>query len=111
MKALVLEKQGNAAEAQKLRAEAFTIATEAELNNYGYQLLGEHKVDEAIAIFDRNVKAHPQSWNTYDSLGEAYGIKGDKKKAIELYTRAQTLTADDAQKTRIAGVIDQLRKQ
>jgi hypothetical protein len=110
-KALILSKKGNETEAAKLRDEAFTIATEAELNNYGYTLLGQQKVDDAIAIFERNVKAHPQSWNVYDSLAEAYGIKGDRKKAIEFYTRAANLATDATQKTRIAGTIEQLKKQ
>lgn len=110
-KALVLEKKGNAAEAARLRADAFAIATEAELNAYGYNLMAQQKIDEAIAIFERNVKAHPQSWNVYDSLAEAYGIKGDRKKAIELYTRALNLTSDPTQKTRITNTIEQLKKQ
>lgn len=109
-KALVMEKKGSKADAEKLRAEAFAVATEVELNAYGYQLLGQQKTDEAIAIFERNVKAHPQSWNVYDSLAEAYGIKGDRKKAIELYTKASNLTTDPAQKTRIATTIDRLKK-
>jgi tetratricopeptide (TPR) repeat protein len=109
-KALILSKKGSETEAAKLRDEAFAIATEAELNNYGYQLLGQQKVDDAIAIFERNVKAHPQSWNVYDSLAEAYGIKGDKKRAIEFYTRASGIATDATQKTRIAGAIEQLKK-
>jgi hypothetical protein len=109
-KALILSKKGNETEAARLRDEAFVIATEAELNNHGYQLIGQQKIDEAIAIFERNVKAHPQSWNVYDSLAEAYGIKGDKKKAIELYTRTLNLTTDATQKTRISGAIEQLKK-
>jgi hypothetical protein len=109
-KALILSRKGNETEAAKLRDEAFAIATEAELNNYGYQLIGQQKIDDAIAIFERNVKAHPQSWNVYDSLAEAHGIKGDKKKAIEFYTRALNLTTDATQKTRISGVIEQFKK-
>lgn len=109
-KALILAKKGNDAEAAKLRAEATAIATEVELNAAGYQLIGQQKIDEAIAIFEKNVKAHPQSWNVYDSLAEAYGIKGDKKKAIELYSKALNLAADPTQKTRISGAIDQLKK-
>lgn len=109
-KALVVEKKGNATEAAKLRSEAFSIATEAELNAYGYQLAGQQKTDEAIAIFERNVKAHPQSWNVYDSLAEAYGNKGDKKKAIENYTRALNLVTDAEQKKRISGTIEQLKR-
>jgi len=109
-KALIEEKKGNTAGAAKLRDDAFAIATEAELNAYGYQLIGQQKTDEAIAIFERNVKAHPQSWNVYDSLAEAYGIKGDKKKAIDNYTKALNLTTDATQKTRISGTIEQLKK-
>ena len=109
-KGLILGKKGNETEAAKLRSEALAIATEAELNNHGYQLIGQQKTDEAIVIFQRNVNAHPQSWNVYDSLAEAYGIKGDKKKAIENYTRALNLTTDATQKTRISGAIEQLKK-
>lgn len=109
-KALILEKRGNAAEAAKLRADAMTIATEVEMNAYGYQLLGQQKTDEAIAVFESNVKAHPKSWNVYDSLAEAYGIKGDKQKAIESYSRALNLASDPTQKTRIAGTIEGLKK-
>ena len=109
-RALILAKKGNETEAAKLKGEAFAIATEAELNAYGYQLVGQQKIDEAIAIFDKNVKAHPQSWNVYDSLAEAYGTKGDKQKAIENYTRALNLTTDAAQKTRISGAIEQLKR-
>jgi hypothetical protein len=110
-KALILEKQGDATAAARLRSEAFAIATEADLNAYGYQLIGQQRLDDAIAMFERNVKAHPQSWNVYDSLAEAYGLKGDKKKAIENYSKALSLTTDSAQKTRITATIEQLQRQ
>ena len=84
------------------------IATEVEINNYGYQLLGAGKTDEAIEIFRKNVKDHPQSWNTYDSLGEAYDRKGDKKLAAENYRKAQSMTKDPDQKKRIAGILAKL---
>lgn len=109
-KALVLTKKGDTATADALTKEALSIATEAEINAYGYQLLGQQKVDEAIAMFEKNVKDHPDSWNTYDSLAEAYGVKGDRKKALENYTKAMNMTTVDIQKTRIAGVIEQLKK-
>lgn len=109
-KALVLTKKGDPAAADALTKEALSIATEVEINAYGYQLLGQQKVDAAIAMFEKNVKDHPQSWNTYDSLAEAYGIKGDRRKALENYPRAMNMTTVDIQKTRIAGVIEQLKK-
>jgi len=110
-KALVMTKKGDTAAADALTKESIAIATEVEINAYGYQLLGQKKVDEAIAMFEKNVKDHPDSWNAYDSLGEAYGVKGDRKKALENYTKAMNMTKVDIQKTRIAGVIDQLKTQ
>ncbi len=110
-KALVLTKKGDTAAADALTKEALSVATEPEINAYGYQLLGQQKVDEAIATFAKNVKDHPASWNAYDSLAEAYGVKGDRKKALENYTKALNLTTVDLQKTRIAGTIEQLKKQ
>lgn len=109
-KALVLAKKGDAAAAEAMTKDALSIATEVEINAYGYQLLGQHKVDEAIAMFEKNVKDHPDSWNAYDSLAEVYAVKGDRKKALENYTKALNMTTADIQKTRINGVIEQLKK-
>jgi tetratricopeptide (TPR) repeat protein len=64
---------------------------EIELNLLGYELLRQNEVKEAIEIFKLNVKAYPQAWNVYDSLGEAYVRKGDKKSAIENYKKAMEL--------------------
>lgn len=58
------------------------------VNNWGYQLLNTRKVDEAIAIFQYNVKAYPQSANVYDSLGEAYEAAGRLQLAKASYERA-----------------------
>jgi tetratricopeptide (TPR) repeat protein len=109
-KARILEKKGQPAEAAKLTEEAMQIATEAEINLYGYQLLGQQQIDEAIEIFRKNVKDHPESWNVYDSLAEAYGVKGDSRKSIELYTKALDMTTDPSQKARITAAIEALKK-
>ena len=61
---------------------------EAEFNQLGYRLLGENRVDDAIAVFELNVERYPGSWNVYDSLGEAYAVKGDRERAVELYRRS-----------------------
>jgi tetratricopeptide (TPR) repeat protein len=108
VKALLLEKKGDTKAAETLRAKALQIATENELNAYGYQLVGQQKVDEAIAIFQRNTREHPQSWNVWDSLAEAYAGKGDKKAAVENYTKALKM-APEAQKERIEKAIAKLK--
>ena len=108
VKAAVLERQGNTAAADSLRQRAYAVATEQQLNAAGYRLLQAKKVDQAIALFQRNVKAHPDSWNVYDSLGEAYGVKGDKKLAVTNYRKAASMTSDPAQKARIEAAITAL---
>jgi tetratricopeptide (TPR) repeat protein len=109
VKAAVLERQGDRAAAERMRQRAYAVATEAQLNAAGYQLLGAKRVDDAIVLFQRNVKAHPDSWNAYDSLAEAYGVKGETKLAIANYQKAAAMTGDPAQKRRIAAAIAALR--
>jgi tetratricopeptide (TPR) repeat protein len=107
-KAGLLEKKGDTKTAEALRTKSVALATETEMNNYGYQLLGQKKTDEAIEAFKKNVKDHPASWNVYDSLAEAYATKGDKKQATELYTKALTM-APESQKKRINEALAKLR--
>ena len=87
-KSALLKQAGKSEEADKLVAEAITIATENELNAYGYNLLGQGQHDKAIEIFLLNTQRHPKSANTWDSLGEAYATKGDKKNAIASFKKS-----------------------
>ena len=109
LKARVLDRRGMKAQADSLRQAHLASANEVELNAYGYLLLNQKRNNEAIAIFIRNTKEHPDSWNTWDSLGEAYGIVGDKAKAITNYNKALALTTDPAQKQRIQGILAGLK--
>jgi tetratricopeptide (TPR) repeat protein len=108
-KAAILEKKGDAKEAAALRERSMTLANEADVNNLAYELLGNKKYDEAISLFRKNVKDYPNSWNTYDSLGEALAAKGDKKGAIESYSKALSMAPDAADKTRISGILAKLK--
>ena len=108
-KARFLELKGNKNEADQLKAAAMVLATEAEMNTYGYQLLAAKKIDEAIEIFKRNVKTYPNSWNVYDSLAEAYMTKGDNKLAKENYELALNKVNDEQNKNRIQKALDQLK--
>jgi len=64
---------------------------EAQINRIGYRLLRDEKYDEAIAVFAMNVDFFPESFNTYDSLGEAYMESGRRHEAIENYEKALEL--------------------
>jgi len=67
------------------------VNVEQQLNNMGYEYLGRHDVNRAIEVFKLNVEAYPQSWNVYDSLGEAYLASGDRALAKENYRRSLEL--------------------
>ena len=66
-------------------------SAESNLNTAGYQLINAKKIKDAIDIFKINVKLYPNSWNTWDSLGEAYALDGNKKLAIENYEKSVKL--------------------
>jgi len=61
------------------------------INQMGYQLLGQNKPEEAIAVFKANVERYPDSANVYDSLAEAYERGGRFDLAEPLYNKAQVL--------------------
>ena len=82
IKSGLLQETGKPEEAEKLKKEALAVATEAELNNYGYQLLGQTQYDKAIEILTLATERFPKSANAWDSLGEAYALKGDEKNAV-----------------------------
>jgi tetratricopeptide (TPR) repeat protein len=108
-KAAIIEKRGDANGAKALRARAMQVASEVDINAYGYALLGQRQTDEAITVFESNVKAHPESWNVYDSLAEAQETKGDIKGAIKNYEKALSLVGDDVNRKRLTTTITRLR--
>ena len=74
----------NAFEEARKRNDDSLYFSEQKLNQAGYGYLQAGKVKEAIELFKLNVLAYPDSWNTYDSLAEAYIADGNKEPAIPL---------------------------
>ncbi len=103
-KAGLLTAIGKKDDGDKLMEVSIAGSNEAELNAYGYQLMTQNRLDDAIEIFKLNIKRHPDAWNVYDSLGEALNNKGDKKGAKMNYELAQQ-KAPEAQKARIEVII------
>lgn len=91
LKSNILKQLGRNDEADKIMNDALTTATENELNLYGYQLMGNGNIDKAIEIFKMNTVKHPESPNTWDSLGEAYVTKGDKANAIASFKKSLSM--------------------
>jgi CubicO group peptidase (beta-lactamase class C family) len=84
---------------------------EGELNSLGYQLLQMGKATEAIEIFELNVEEYPKSSNTYDSLGEAYMIHGDKELAIANYKKSLELNPGNGNATAKIESLTAVRKE
>lgn len=64
---------------------------EAEINNLGYRLLQERRTEDAIGVFSVNTEEFPDSWNAWDSLGDALETAGDRDRALEYFERSLSL--------------------
>lgn len=71
------------------------LFSEKTMNNLGYSYLYAEEFEEAIKAFELNIKAYPDSYNVYDSLGEAYLKMGDKKNAKKYYKKSVELNPDN----------------
>ncbi|UFH54243.1 serine hydrolase [Spirosoma sp. KNUC1025] len=65
--------------------------SENYVNGWGYTLVGQGKLQDALEIFKLNVSLYPQGWNTYDSLAENYEHMGNRAAAITNYKRSLAL--------------------
>ena len=79
---------------------------ERELNFLGYKFLQDRKLNDAIELFKLNTITYPESWNTYDSLGEAYLKNGQNELAIENYKRSLELNPNNTNALEILKTIN-----
>lgn len=71
-----------------LKTDKAYLLNEEEVNSLGYELMAEGKMKEALAVFNLNVEAYPNSFNVYDSRGEANMKMGDKAASIKDYKKS-----------------------
>ena len=69
--------------------------SEANMNNLGYMFLQQGKTKEALGVFKLNVECFPESFNVYDSYGEALAAVGDKENAIINYKKSLELNPNN----------------
>ena len=81
---------------------------ETEFNRLGYRLLQSKRIEEAIEVFKLNIKMYPDSWNVYDSLGEAYMENGQNDLAIEYYQKSLRL---NPQNTNAVSMLERIKKK
>lgn len=80
---------------KKESPDAYTFGVEDELTMYGYGLLWNRKVSEAVAIFKLIAAEYPNSANAYDSLGEGYLSSGDTAMSLTNYQKSRALNPDN----------------
>ncbi|MEJ2581135.1 MAG: beta-lactamase family protein [Acidobacteriota bacterium] len=86
---------------ENLRQRGEDMPGEAQINDLGYWLMREDRLDEAIELFELNVELYPDAWNVYDSLGEAQLAKGLREQGIENYRRSLELNPDNENAKRV----------
>jgi len=69
--------------------------SENEINSFGYKLIYENKINDALKIFKLNTQLYPNAWNTYDSYGETLLKVGQKKQALENYNKSLKLNPEN----------------
>lgn len=65
--------------------------SEDDLNSWGYALLNQGELQNALGVFQLNIQMHPGSWNAYDSYGEALLKAGEKEQALKMYRKSVEL--------------------
>jgi hypothetical protein len=94
------------AEYRRMRsARPATDFRPAQLNTFGYQLLADGRVEEAVTVFELNVELYPGDANACDSLGEAQLAAGRNAQAIANYRKSLEL---DPKNENAVGVLRKL---
>jgi tetratricopeptide (TPR) repeat protein len=71
------------------------LLNEMDINRMGYEYLRKDNIETAIIVFKFNVKAFPEAFNTYDSLGEAYLKNGEIQLAKQNYKKSLELNPNN----------------
>lgn len=70
--------------------DAFVV-DEVYINQRGYHYISQENLDMALAFFLFNAQQFPNAFNAFDSLGEAYMLRGENDLAITNYRKSLQL--------------------
>ncbi len=90
------------AEYWRLHDQDSTATPESLLNEIGYDLLKQSRVDDAIRAFRANIAAYPESPRVYEAIGDAYLAGGHRTAARDGYLRAAELDSSMTRSRRLA---------
>jgi tetratricopeptide (TPR) repeat protein len=80
---------------------------EVQVNRAGYLLLRAQMAEQALPVFVFNTRVFPDSFNAWDSLGEAYVALGRTNEAIRAYERSLAL---NPRNTSAAQALERIRR-
>ena len=63
----------------------YGVTNSVVLNTLGYSLMNQNKLDEALIVFQLNIKKFPDIANNYDSIAECYLNRGENENAMKFY--------------------------
>ncbi|MGB2770089.1 MAG: serine hydrolase, partial [Candidatus Zixiibacteriota bacterium] len=86
----------------------FIVPDEAYLIHAGRGVAEQFGPEDAILIFKAVLSEYPESWKTYDALGETYIIKGDTISAIQSFRKSLEL---NPQNTNAIEMLKKLEKE
>ena len=71
--------------------EAAYDISEGGINSFGYQLMAENRLEDALKVFEANTELYPNAFNTHDSLGECLLKLGRTEEAVVAYRKSLEL--------------------
>jgi len=80
---------------QEMAARGDPAQVEAVINEIGYGLMRMQKAERALEVFELNTRVFPESFNTWDSLGEAHMALGHDDEAIRAFERSLELNPNN----------------
>jgi hypothetical protein len=103
---------GKTAEATATRDKALSHRTAGptDLHQYGRQLMGQGKNEEALKVFELNAKRHPNQWPVHVGLARGYSAVGRYKDALKHAKLALAQAPDEINKKTLADGIKKLEE-
>lgn len=83
---------------------------EAAINDVGYQLINQRRLQKALAMFQFNTIKFPKSANAFDSLGEVYLMRNEFELAETHYKKAIALGGTNGNAKSMLERIQQIKK-
>ena len=77
-----------------------------DLNGWGYMLLEQRRLDDALRVFADNVGYYPDNAYAHDALGEAQLAAGRRLEAVQSYRRSLELDPANDNATEVLARIE-----